>query len=77
MPDTCRCRSAGAVEEGTVKFLSDERGQDLTEYTLLLAFVVLASAALLILNAQSVKGIWTSTNTMILTANNAAQGGTS
>jgi Flp pilus assembly pilin Flp len=60
-----------------VKFLSDERGQDLTEYTLLLAFVVLASAALLILNAQSVKGIWTSTNTMILTANNAAQGGTS
>ena len=60
-----------------MKFLLDERGQDLTEYTLLLAFVVLASAAILVLNAQSVKDIWTSTNTLILTANNAAQSGTS
>jgi len=77
MSDTCRCRSAGAVEEGTVNFLLDERGQDLAEYSLLLAFVVLASAAILILNAQSVTGIWTSTNTLILTANNAAQSGTS
>ena len=60
-----------------MKFLSDERGQDLTEYTLLLAFVVLPSAAILVLNAQSVKGIWTSTNTLILTASNAAQSGRS
>ena len=60
-----------------MNFLLDERGQDLAEYSLLLAFVVLASAAILVLNAQSVKGIWTSTNTLILTANNAAQSGTS
>jgi len=60
-----------------VKFLSDERGQDLTEYTLLLAFVVLASAGLLILNAQSITGIWVSTNTLILTANNVSRAGTS
>ena len=60
-----------------MNFVSDERGQDLTEYSLLLAFVVLASAALLVLNAQSIVGIWTSTNQMILTANNTAQGGAS
>jgi Flp pilus assembly pilin Flp len=60
-----------------VKFLSDERGQDLIEYSLLLAFVVLATAAILILNAQSVTGIWVSTNTLILTANNVARTGAS
>jgi Flp pilus assembly pilin Flp len=66
-----------AVKEGAVNFFSDERGQDLTEYSLLLAFVVLASAAILIVNAQSITGIWTSTNTLILTANNVARTGTS
>ena len=60
-----------------MRFLSDERGQDVTEYTLLLAFVVLASAALLVLNAQSVVGIWTSTNQLIHTANNVAYSGAS
>jgi len=57
-----------------VNFFWDERGQDLTEYSLLLAFVVLASAALLIVNAQSVIGIWTASNTLISTANSAAHG---
>lgn len=57
-----------------MNFFWDERGQDLTEYSLLLAFVVLASAALLIVNAQSVIGIWTASNTLISTANSAAHG---
>ena len=57
-----------------MNFFGDERGQDVTEYTLLLAFVVLASAALLIMNAQSVVGIWTASNTLISTANTAASG---
>lgn len=52
-------------------FLRDEQGQDLIEYTLLLAFVALASAALFIGAGNSVKGIWTTTNTQ-LTAANAA-----
>ena len=39
-------------------FLRDEQGQDLIEYTLLLAFVALASAALFIGAGNSVKGIW-------------------
>ena len=41
------------------RFLSDEQGQDLIEYTLLLAFVALASAALFTSAGASVKGIWT------------------
>jgi len=53
-------------------FLRDEQGQDLIEYTLLLAFVALASAALFIGAGNSVKGIWTATNTQLSSANSAA-----
>ena len=40
-------------------FWNDEQGQDLIEYTLLMAFVALASAALFIGAGGSIKGIWT------------------
>jgi Flp pilus assembly pilin Flp len=53
-------------------FLRDEQGQDLIEYTLLLAFVCLASAALFLSVGGSVTGIWTSANTDLTTANTAA-----
>ena len=53
-------------------FLRDDQGQDLIEYTLLLAFVALASAALFIGAGESVKGIWTTTNTQLVNANSAA-----
>jgi Flp pilus assembly pilin Flp len=53
-------------------FLSDEQGQDLIEYTLLLAFVALASAALFIGAGGSVAGIWTVTNTQLASANTSA-----
>ena len=53
-------------------FLKDEQGQDLIEYTLLMAFVALASAALFIGAGSSIKGIWTSTNTNLTTANTNA-----
>ena len=53
-------------------FLRDDQGQDLIEYTLLLAFVALASAALFIGAGDSVKGIWTTTNTQLVNANSAA-----
>jgi len=39
-------------------FLRDEQGQDLVEYTLLLAFVALASAALFMSAGGSVSKIW-------------------
>jgi Flp pilus assembly pilin Flp len=53
-------------------FLRDEQGQDLIEYTLLLAFVCLASAALFISAGGSVAGIWTSANTRLTAANASA-----
>jgi len=43
----------------------DEQGQDLVEYTLLLAFVALASAALFIGAGGSVQTIWTQANTRL------------
>ena len=43
-------------------FWNDDQGQDLIEYTLLLAFVALASAALLIGAGTSINSIWTTTN---------------
>lgn len=42
-------------------FCKEEEGQDLIEYTLLMAFVALASAALFIGAGGSVKTIWTNT----------------
>ena len=53
-------------------FLRDEQGQDLIEYTLLLAFVCLASAALFISTGGSVSGIWSSTNSQLTLANTSA-----
>ena len=53
-------------------FWNDEQGQDLIEYTLLLAFVALASAALFIGAGGSVKGIWSITNSQLTAANTSA-----
>ena len=55
--------------------LADEQGQDLIEYTLLLAFVVLASAALFISAGGSIRGIWGQANGILSNANVAAAGG--
>jgi len=46
----------------------DEQGQDLIEYTLLLAFVALASAALFVSTGTSVSTIWGSANTSLASA---------
>jgi Flp pilus assembly pilin Flp len=50
-------------------FWRDERGQDLIEYTLLMAFVALSSAALFHGVGGSIKGIWTTGNSLLTTAN--------
>ena len=55
-----------------IHLIRDEQGQDLVEYTLLLAFVCLASAALFIGAGNSLKGIWTSANSLLVNANTAA-----
>jgi Flp pilus assembly pilin Flp len=49
-------------------FWNDEQGQDLIEYTLLMAFVALASAALFLGAGGSIKGIWQNTNTQLANA---------
>jgi Flp pilus assembly pilin Flp len=54
------------------RYLNDEQGQDLIEYTLLLAFVCLASAALFISAGGSVSGIWSATNSQLAVANTSA-----
>lgn len=46
-------------------FWNDEQGQDLIEYTLLMAFVALASAALFIGAGGNISNIWTTTNTRL------------
>jgi Flp pilus assembly pilin Flp len=51
---------------------NDEQGQDLIEYTLLMAFVALASAALFLGAGGSIKGIWTVTSTQLSNANTSA-----
>ena len=53
-------------------FWKEEEGQDLIEYTLLMAFVALASAALFLGAGSSIKGIWTSMNTQLSTANSGS-----
>jgi len=45
-----------------MRFLREEEGQDLIEYTLLLGFVALASAALFIGAGKSASTIWTIAN---------------
>jgi Flp pilus assembly pilin Flp len=53
-------------------FWNDEQGQDLIEYTLLMAFVALASAALFLGAGGSIKGIWSVTNSQLSAASTNA-----
>jgi len=53
-------------------FVREEEGQDLIEYTLLLAFVALASAALFIGAGTSINQIWKITNNVLSNAAAAA-----
>jgi Flp pilus assembly pilin Flp len=50
-------------------FWCDEQGQDLIEYTLLMAFVALASAGLFLGAGGSIKGIWSVSNNQLAQAN--------
>jgi Flp pilus assembly pilin Flp len=54
------------------RFLQEEQGQDLIEYTLLLAFVCLATSALFVSSGGSLSGIWTSANSRLAVANTSA-----
>ena len=51
---------------------ADEDGQDLVEYTLLLAFIALAAIALLNSTSASIKNLWQKTSTALTSATTAA-----
>ena len=53
-------------------FLSEDDGQDLIEYSLLMVFVALASAALFLGSGKSITGIWSTTNSQLVQANTKA-----
>ena len=55
-----------------LNFVKDEQGQDLIEYTLLLAFVCLATSALFVSSGGSLSGIWNSANSNLTVANTSA-----
>lgn len=50
------------------RFLQEEQGQDLIEYTLLLAFIVLASAVLFVGMGRNISSIWTVVNSRLAAA---------
>ena len=55
-----------------MRFVREEEGQDMVEYTLLLAFVCLASAALFIGVGTSLSSIWSVANSRMSAAASAA-----
>jgi Flp pilus assembly pilin Flp len=65
--------SGRSLDVGLLKNIwQDEQGQDLIEYTLLMAFVALASAALFIGAGGSIANIWSTTNSQLAAANASA-----
>jgi Flp pilus assembly pilin Flp len=55
-----------------LRFLKDEQGQDLIEYTLLMAFIALASASIFVSAGGSISGIWGAASNQLATANATA-----
>ncbi len=60
------------MKEFILNLVRQEEGQDLVEYTLLLAFVCLASAALFIGAGASLSTIWGDANAILANASAAA-----
>ena len=54
------------------RFFRDETGQDLIEYSLLIAFVALAGAAMFIGMSGSVNSIWSAANSRLAAANSGS-----
>ena len=55
-----------------LRFLKDEQGQDLIEYTLLMAFIALASASIFVSAGGSISGIWGAASNQLSSANASA-----
>jgi len=53
-------------------FWKDEQAQDVVEYALLMAFVLMASAGLVLSLGGNIQGIWSRTATNLASANTTA-----
>jgi Flp pilus assembly pilin Flp len=53
------------------KWLFEEDAQDLTEYTLLLAFVAIVTAALFLYNSSAVSTVWSVANSYLARGGNS------
>jgi Flp pilus assembly pilin Flp len=53
-------------------FLAEESGQDLIEYTLLMAFIALASAAVFVNAGNSISSIWSTGSSQLSAAATAS-----
>jgi Flp pilus assembly pilin Flp len=60
------------VKDFVKNLWNDESGQDLIEYTLLMAFIALASAAIFISAGGSINAIWATGSTELTSAANVA-----
>ena len=65
-------RKATKMKNLFIRFFREEQGQDLIEYTLLLAFVCLAAAALFIPTGRTVASIFSITSVSLSEAASAA-----
>jgi Flp pilus assembly pilin Flp len=71
-PNACR-KTGGNELRALYSFWNDDQGQDLIEYTLLLVFVVIATAGLFLGGGTSIAGIVSTTNSQIVAANAIAR----
>ena len=55
-------------------FWKEDRGQDLIEYSLLVAFVALAATGLFLSARGSIAGVWTNSSAQLGTANSNLSG---
>ena len=56
----------------TANFWNDDQGQDLIEYSLLMAFVAIAVVGLFMGAGKDVKGVWATGNNQLAQANGDA-----
>ena len=55
-----------------VTLWQDEQGQDLIEYSLLITFIAIATAAVVGSGTNVIKGLWETSNSTVAQANTAA-----
>lgn len=55
-----------------LKFWKEEEGQDLVEYSLLLAFIALAAVGLLSGTRTTISGLWSTINSTLASASTVA-----